>query len=77
MKIVVVGGTGLIGLRVVTLLTRDGHDVAAASRRSGVHAVTGEGLAKGQAASNTCSFRYELALFVSECPVNVSARCQP
>src|SRR5262245_47783635 len=46
MKIVVVGGTGLIGSRVVALLTRDGHDVAAASRRSGVDAVTGEGLAK-------------------------------
>src|SRR5215510_6687943 len=46
MKIVVVGGTGLIGSRVVALLTRDGHDVAAASRRSGVDAVTSEGLAK-------------------------------
>src|SRR5215510_4605466 len=46
MKIVVVGGTGLIGSRVVALLTRDGHDVAAASRRSGVDAVTGEGLAE-------------------------------
>src|SRR5215471_2818006 len=44
MKIVVVGGTGLIGSRVVALLTRDGHDVVAASRRSGVDAVTGEGL---------------------------------
>src|SRR5215471_14517495 len=46
MKIVVVGGTGLIGSRVVALLTRDGHDVVAASRRSGVDAVTGDGLAE-------------------------------
>jgi len=46
MKIVVVGGTGLIGSRVVALLTQDGHEVMAASRRSGVDAVTGDGLAQ-------------------------------
>jgi uncharacterized protein YbjT (DUF2867 family) len=36
MKIVVVGGSGVIGSRLVTLLARDGHEVVAASRRSGV-----------------------------------------
>ncbi len=46
MKIVVVGGRGRIGSRVVTTLTRDGHDVVAASRRSGIDVVTGEGLAE-------------------------------
>ena len=46
MKIVVVGASGLVGSRLVTMLTRDGHDVVAASRRSGVDAVTGEGLAE-------------------------------
>src|SRR5262249_40919718 len=46
MKIVVVGGRGLIGSKLVTMLTRDGHEVVAASRRSGVDAVTGEGLAE-------------------------------
>jgi len=46
MKIVVVGGRGLIGSKLVTILTRDGHEVVAASRRSGVDAVTGEGLAE-------------------------------
>jgi uncharacterized protein YbjT (DUF2867 family)/nitrite reductase/ring-hydroxylating ferredoxin subunit len=46
MKIVVVGGSGLIGSKLVTMLTRDGHEVVAASRRSGVDAVTGEGLAE-------------------------------
>src|SRR5215471_3831512 len=45
MKIVVVGGSGLIGSRLVALLTRDGHEVVAASRRSGVDAVNGDGLA--------------------------------
>jgi uncharacterized protein YbjT (DUF2867 family) len=46
MKIVVVGGSGLIGSKLVTMLTSQGHDVVAASRRSGVDAVTGEGLAE-------------------------------
>jgi uncharacterized protein YbjT (DUF2867 family) len=46
MKIVVVGGSGLIGSKLVSMLTRDGHNVVAASRRSGVDAVTGEGLAE-------------------------------
>jgi uncharacterized protein YbjT (DUF2867 family) len=46
MKIVVVGGNGLIGSKLVTMLTRYGHEVVAASRRSGVDAVTGEGLAQ-------------------------------
>jgi len=45
LKIVVVGGRGRIGARLVTLLTRGGHDVLAASRRSGIDAVTGEGVA--------------------------------
>src|ERR1051325_10321506 len=44
MKIVVVGGSGLIGSKVVEMLRRDGHDVVAASRRSGVDVVSGEGL---------------------------------
>jgi len=46
MKIVVVGGSGLIGSSLVAMLTRDGHEVVAASRRSGVDVVTGEGLAE-------------------------------
>src|SRR5262245_35905823 len=46
MRIVVVGGSGRIGSRLVTMLTQDGHEVLAASRRSGVDAATGEGLAE-------------------------------
>src|SRR5580765_7358416 len=46
MKIVVIGGTGLIGKKVVTNLRQKGHEVVAASPSSGVNAVTGEGLAK-------------------------------
>src|SRR5215471_15170795 len=45
MKIVVIGGTGLIGSRVVNKLRQGGHDVVAASPNSGVNTITGEGLA--------------------------------
>jgi len=44
MKIVVIGGSGLIGKKVVTLLRGRGHEVVAASPSTGVNAVTGEGL---------------------------------
>jgi uncharacterized protein YbjT (DUF2867 family) len=45
MKIVVIGGTGLIGSKTVTRLRQKGHEVVAASPNSGVNTVTGEGLA--------------------------------
>src|SRR5262249_8746516 len=45
MKIVVIGGSGLIGKKVVTNLRQHGHEVVAASPSSGVNTVTGEGLA--------------------------------
>ncbi|AMR78474.1 MULTISPECIES: SDR family oxidoreductase [Cupriavidus] len=44
MKIVVIGGSGLIGSRLVTLLNEAGHTAVAASPRTGVNTVTGEGL---------------------------------
>lgn len=46
MKIVVIGGSGLIGSKLTTKLRDRGHDVVAASPKSGVNAVTGEGLAE-------------------------------
>jgi uncharacterized protein YbjT (DUF2867 family) len=46
MKIVVIGGTGLIGSRVVQKLGAHGHQAVAASPDSGVNSVTGEGLAE-------------------------------
>lgn len=46
MKIVVIGGTGLIGSKVVAKLREKGHDALAASPDSGVNTLTGEGLAK-------------------------------
>ena len=46
MKIVVIGGTGLIGSKLVTKLREHGHEAVAASPDSGVNSLTGEGLAE-------------------------------
>ncbi|MEV4727545.1 SDR family oxidoreductase [Micromonospora humida] len=46
MKIVVIGGSGLIGSRLVTVLGQQGHDAVAASPRTGVDALTGTGVAE-------------------------------
>ncbi|HTO48229.1 MAG TPA: NmrA family NAD(P)-binding protein [Burkholderiales bacterium] len=46
MKIVVIGGTGLVGSKVVALLRKAGHEVLAAAPDTGVNTVTGEGLAE-------------------------------
>ena len=46
MKIVVIGGTGLIGSRLVIRLKEHGHDVVPASPDTGVNTLTGEGLAE-------------------------------
>ena len=45
MKIVVIGGTGLIGSNVVSRLQKRGHEVIAASPNTGINTITGEGLA--------------------------------
>ena len=44
MKIVVIGGTGLIGSKAVAILRQGGHEVVAASPKSGVNSITGQGL---------------------------------
>src|SRR6185369_2484804 len=44
MKIVVIGGTGLIGSKTVAILRQGGHEVVAASPQTGVNTITGEGL---------------------------------
>jgi hypothetical protein len=69
MKIVVIGGTGLIGSKTVERLRRKGHDVVAASPSSGVNTVTGEGLAAALAGAqvvvdlaNSPSFEEKAAL---------------
>ena len=44
MKIVVIGGTGLIGSKTVSILRQGGHEVLAASPKGGVNTITGEGV---------------------------------
>src|SRR5712672_187731 len=53
MKIVVIGGTGLIGSKTVPILRQRGHEVIAASPQSGVNTITGEGLKETLAGAQT------------------------
>jgi len=69
MKIVVIGGTGLIGSRLVTVLEERGHEAVAAAPSSGVNTLTGEGVAEVVAGadvvvdvSNSPSFESQAAL---------------
>src|ERR1700716_2513724 len=49
MKIIVIGGTGLIGSKTVAILRQGGHEVVAASPKSGINTITGEGLKEAMA----------------------------
>ncbi|GLI03923.1 SDR family oxidoreductase [Phytohabitans aurantiacus] len=53
MKIVVIGGTGLIGSKLVTKLREHGHEAVAASPNTGVNTLTGEGLDKALDGAST------------------------
>lgn len=53
MKIVVIGGTGLIGAKLVAILKQKGHEVLPASPRVGINTLTGEGLAQALAGAHT------------------------
>jgi uncharacterized protein YbjT (DUF2867 family) len=68
MKIVVIGGTGLIGSKLVTKLTERGHEAVVASPSHGVNTITGEGLSAALDGasvvvdvSNSPSFEYAAA----------------
>src|SRR5262245_41830081 len=69
MKIVVIGGTGLIGSKTVAILRKGGHEVLAASPNSGVNTITGAGLKEAMAGtqvvidlSNSPSFENKAVL---------------
>src|SRR5438105_14843746 len=49
MKIIVIGGTGLIGSKTVSILRQGGHEVVAASPNTGINSITGEGLKEAMA----------------------------
>jgi nucleoside-diphosphate-sugar epimerase len=44
MKVVTIGGSGLIGSKTVAILRQGGHEVVAGSPKNGINAITGEGL---------------------------------
>jgi uncharacterized protein YbjT (DUF2867 family) len=81
MKLTIVGASGLIGTKVVDLLTAAGHEVVAASRSTGVDVLTGEGLADALAGAdvlidvvNSPSFEDEPVLqFFSTSTTNLAA----
>jgi uncharacterized protein YbjT (DUF2867 family) len=52
MKMVVIGGSGLIGKKLISLLRERGHEAASASPSSGVNTITGEGLTKAIAGAD-------------------------
>ena len=52
MKIVVIGGTGLIGSKTVSILREAGHQVVAASPKNGINTITGEGLKEALAGAS-------------------------
>jgi uncharacterized protein YbjT (DUF2867 family) len=69
MKVVVIGGTGLIGSKVVNKVTEHGHEAVPASPRLGINTITGEGLAPALDGasvvvdvSNSPNFEYARAL---------------
>ena len=49
MKIVVIGGTGLIGSKTVAILRKARHEAVAASPKNGINSITGEGLKEAMA----------------------------
>ena len=81
MKIVVIGGTGLIGSKVVEKFKQNGHDAIAAAPNTGVNTITGEGLAEALAGAevvvdvaNSPSFEDQAAMeFFQTAGKNVTA----
>ena len=86
MKIVVIGGTGLIGSKAVAILRQGGHEVLAASPNSGVNTITGEGVKEAVTdaqvvidLANSPSFE-EKAVRIFACripiqPAHIGGRC--
>ena len=69
MKIVVIGGTGLISSKTIAILCQEGHEVVAGSPKSGVDTITGKGLKEAMAGAkvaidldNSPSFEHKAVL---------------
>src|SRR3981189_2706669 len=75
MKIIVSGGPGLVGCKTVPILRHDGHEIVAASPKSGINTITGEGLKEAMAGAqvvidlaNSPSFEDKAVLEFFETP---------
>ena len=84
MKIVVIGGTGLIGSKTVAILRQGGHEVVAGSPKTGVNSITGEGLKEAMAGTqvvidlaNSPSFEDRAVLELFETPAATCSRRRP
>src|SRR5436190_21283885 len=66
MKVVVIGGTGLIGSKTVAILRQGGHEVVAASPKSGINTITGEGLKDALAGAQVAIDLAELPSFAEK-----------
>ena len=84
MKIVVIGGTGLIGSKTVAILRQGGHEVVAASPKSGINSITGEGLNAAMTGAqvvidlaNSPSFEDKAVLDSSRPPAVTCSRRRP
>ena len=84
MKIIVVGGTGLIGSKVVAKLKQKGHEALAAAPNTGVNTITGEGLKEAMAGTqvvidvaNSPSFEDKAVLESSRLPSAIFFRRRP
>jgi glutamate dehydrogenase/leucine dehydrogenase len=68
-EIVVISGTGLIGSKTVAILRQGGHEVIAASLKSGVNTITGKGLkaamASAQVVIDLAPYRFTVARPIS------------
>ena len=77
MRIVVIGGSGLIGSKLVRKLREDGHQVVAASLDSGVNTLTGEGLGRSHRRCRCGGRRIELPIFRGRGSVEVLRNIDP
>jgi hypothetical protein len=84
MKVIVIGGTGLIGSKVVANLKQKGHEALAAAPNTGVNTITGEGLKEAMAGTqvvvdvaNSPSFRTRQYWNFSRPPAVIFLRRRP
>ena len=74
MKIVIIGGTGLIGSKTVERLRKQGHEVIAASPNTGVNTITGEGLAEALVGHRSRARPRQLAVLRGQGRARISSR---